>query len=128
MPWPRIDSRYGFAQPIRVHRAAVTAFERLFEAWQDARVLRYLFEVSSYNPITENWDDDSCNNEHISPLAFGIALQINAACNRYRLRPAREGEDGYLKPLSDVARRLGWHWRGEDKIPDGSLFEFGSDL
>lgn len=128
MPWPRIDSRYGFARPVRVHVEALDDFKRLFESWLDARVLRYLFELGGcYDPITERWDDGTANPEHISPRAFGIAIVLNPAYNRYRLRPAREGQDGYLQPLVEPARRLGWHWRGKDRIPDGSLFEIGTD-
>lgn len=112
---------YG-ATAIRVHPLARPAFERVFyrlhKAGLDTEILTF---DGAYMARHKGWDPRRALSTH----AYGIAIDLNAAFNRYGQPPAAAGETGSLARVRPVFAEEGFAWGGDFSAPwqDGMHFE-----
>lgn len=112
---------YG-ATAISVHPLARPAFERVFyrlhKSGLDARILTF---DGAYMARHKGWDTRRALSTH----AYGIAIDLNAAFNRYGQPPALAGETGSLERILPVFADEGFAWGGDFSAPwqDGMHFE-----
>jgi hypothetical protein len=104
---------------ITVHKKAAPQFQRLFNEWEQAGLLRQVLTFDgSYNPRLIRGSSTNLSNH-----AFGVAIDINVPWNGLGVIPALKGQEGSVRELVPIANNLGFYWGGHFSRNDGMHFE-----
>jgi hypothetical protein len=105
---------------IYFHRYGVNQLLALFEAWEQAGLMRLVKTwAGSFVPRFIRGSRTVLSNH-----AFGTAFDINVPWNPLGKRPAPRGAEGSVVELVEIANRFGFYWGGHfGKRPDGMHFE-----
>jgi hypothetical protein len=97
------------------HRLAAEPFQRLWQAWEDAGLLKL---VRTYSGL---WVPRFIRGSRttLSNHAYGTAMDINYAWNMLGHRPALVGEFGSVRELVPLMNKNGFYWGGHFKRRDG---------
>jgi hypothetical protein len=102
------------------HKAAVDQLLGLWQAWEDAGLLRLVRSYGgSWNPRFTRGSNTSLSNH-----SLGTAFDICVPWNMLARRPALVGQPGSVRELVPLANERGFFWGGHYQTrPDGMHFE-----
>lgn len=109
---------------VRTHRLAQKPMLELWQAWEDAGLLRQVLTFDGAFVARYIRGSRSTLSNH----AFGSAFDINAEWNGLGQVPARPGKEGCVYELVAIANKLGWYWGGHFTRRDGMHFELSQEL
>jgi len=116
---------YHSSGRIRCHRLAVDKFKALFQAWEDADLMKRIIVYSgTFNGRMKRGRGGSTERKHLSNHSWGTAIDINSITNGLGTTPPVVGERGCLRELAYIANQIGFYWGGHyNSRPDGMHFE-----
>ena len=108
---------------IRFNKKAHKQLERLWKAWEDAKLLdRIITYDGGFVPRFKKRKGGVCATS-LSNHAWGTAFDINAEWNGMAEEPALVGQKGCVRELVEIANKHGFYWGGHFNTKDGMHFE-----
>jgi|GEM_PF-3699917 len=113
----------GGAGYIRFNKKASKQLQRLWKAWEDAKLLdRIITFDGGFVPRYKKLKGGGCATS-LSNHAWGSAFDINAGWNALGAEPALLGQKGCTRELVEIAAQHGFYWGGHFSNKDGMHFE-----
>lgn len=124
VPWSNDGKK---TKTFRCHVLAAPYFARLFDAWQEAKLMPLLLSFDGcWNPRMKRGMESSVKAADMSTHAFGAAIDINAQWNPLGKVGALPGVKGSVDHLVPIAEECGFFWGGDFKRRDDMHFELAA--
>jgi hypothetical protein len=116
----------GQTKAMRVHRATVDKWQKLFARIRDAGLLPRLKTFGgAFNCRMKRGHENSTNLAHLSTHAFGAAADFNVLWNPLGAQPAPLGQPGSMLELVPLMNEQGFVWGGDFSRIDAMHCEVG---